>query len=285
MIVMSKNLSAFLMAAIFVGGLFGSLSAQEQRGADEAPRLTPEERREQWTQMRGEAERDRAERLRQFRERRGTAGASDEAVPESYLDQLEFSSVLSMGGETQFTLRNRFEDRTLVLTEERGRNGVEVVEFDRAANALTVSHEGETRTLHLRASRVAALAEQPSERDLRRQMWEERREQIQRFRETWREAAETSPELREIEAQFRDLGGDFRQNRAALQEAEPGTPEYQRLRQREQEMREEFRLLAEYSMLEVRRNPAFAEEDVGSVHGMMRGMMVGEDRREGRRGR
>ncbi len=160
-----------------------------------------------------------------------------------------------------------------------------MVEFDSEQSALTLRHEGETRTLYLQRSRVVELDEsQRGEQDSRREMWEDRRERFRQFRETWQQAAEHSPELREIEGQFRDLAGDFRETRSALRDAEPGTPDHERLRVQEQEMREEFRLLTEYSILEMRKNPAFDPQEVESLQGMMRGMMFRGERGEGRRG-
>lgn len=260
---------------------------------ESAPSLTPDERRARWEEMRGASDEERRQRMEQWREaREGRAEETPEgAAPERYIDQLEFRSILSLGGVTQFSLRNPYENRTLTLSTEEGRNGVEVVEFDAESNALTISHEEETRTLYLRTSRVAEMAvatNEDEERGSRREQWEARRQRFEEFRAAWDKAAEDSPELREIQTQFRELGGAFRQNREALRAAEEGTPEHQRLQEQEREMREEFRLLGEYSMLEVQRNPAFAEQDVDSLRGMMRGMAWrsgDDDRRGGERGR
>lgn len=294
---MSRYLPILVAFAVLAGGSSAWLTAQgaPSSNPDETtaapPRLTPDERRARWDEMRGNSDEDRQQRMsqwRQDREARSDQATPREPAPENYIDQLEFRSILSLDGVTQFSLRNPYENRTLVVSAQEGRNGVEVVEFDADTNSLTIRYEGESRTLSLQSSRVAEMAvPQQDDPNRRREMWEARRERFQEFRATWDRAAETSPELREIQTQFRELGSDFRQNREILQAAPEGSPQHQEAQAREMEMREEFRLLSEYSLFEVRRNPAFAQEDVEAIQGMMRGMMWrSEDGRrgEGRRG-
>jgi hypothetical protein len=289
---MNRYLSAFVALAVLVGGTPSWLPAQETPDSNtEAtsvapPRLTPDERRQRWEEMRGNTEEERRQRMaqwRQNREEREAQATLQEPAPENYIDQLEFRSILSLAGVTQFSLRNPYENRTLVVSAQEGRNGVEVVGFDADSNSLTIRHGEETRTLSLQTSRVVEMAApQQNDAGSRREMWDARRERFQEFRATWERAAETSPELREIQTQFRELGSDFRRNREVLQAAKEGSPQHQQAQARELEMREEFRLLTEYSMLEVQQNPAFAPEDIESIQGMMRGMMWRSD--EGHRG-
>lgn len=293
-----------IFAILFLAGShsFTLVAREAQRDSDDGPpRLTPEQRREQWEQMRQLSPEERRARLQELRENRGRGEESlpelpaPQTPPENYLEQLELRSITTVDGVTEFGLHNPYENRTFLVSAEEGRHGIEVVGFDAAENALTLSHDGETRTLYLQSARVAELDQASDGAGDRRQMWEDRRERFRRFRETWEAAVDESPELQEIQAQFRELVGDFRENRNALRAAEEGTPEHDRLRAQEQEMREEFRLLSEYSLLEMKKNPAFKEEEIESLEGMMRGMMFrgsrGEgdrddgDRGDGRRGR
>lgn len=287
---MIRYLFAIIAAAALTGGFSSTLSAQEapdsagERATETAPRLTPEQRRAQWQEMRNGSAEERRARLEELREARRAASVEDgQAEADSYLGRLEFRSIVSIGGVTEFTLHDPETNRSLVVSTEEGTNGIEFVEFNAETNALTVSHEGETRTLHLRSARVDALERDRG--DDRRERWEERREQFRAFRERWERAAENSPELREIEQQFEELGGAFRENWEALRNAEDGTPEHRQLVERQRAMREEFRLLSQYSLMEVERNPAFEEQDAEVVRGMMRGMMRGRDGGRGDRNR
>jgi hypothetical protein len=290
---MIRTILGIFVAALFTGGLSSTLVSQEASPdiAVEPPRLTPEDRRSQWEQMRELAPDDRRARLQELRGNRTRGESQAQAEdpvgppPENYLEQLEFRSLRSLDGVTEFGLRNPYENRTFVVSAGESRNGVEVVEFDAEQSALKLKHEGKTHTLYLQRSRVAELdVSQDEVGDQRREMWQERRERFRQFRETWQQAAEDSPELRAIEGQFRELVGDFRENRVALQNAPEGSPERERLQGQEREMREEFRLLTEYSMLEVRKNPAFESNDVEALGGMMRWMMYSGERGDGRSG-
>lgn len=293
---MIRSLVGIFAVAWGLGGFAPALISQEtnQESAGELPRLTPEERREQWEQMRQLSPEERRARLAELRARRG--GEVAETVPEiqppeSYLDQLEFRGIQSLDGVIEFSLYNPYEERTILLSADQGRNGLEVVGFDREQDALTLEHEGETRTVYLQRARVAELSEAESrpdaERDERRERWERRRERFREFRQTWEEAAKSSPELRQIEQQFGELVGDFRENRSALRDAPEGSPEREELQEQERAMREEFRLLSEFSVMEMKKNPAFQAEDVDSMEGMLRGLMFRAGREDGdrRRGR
>lgn len=282
---MTKPSITILAAALFAAGSF--LVAQEAAPAPdganaEAPRLTPEERRERWERLRNLGPEERRAQIEQWREGRGgpSEAALDsgrsESPPENYLEQLEFRSILTLDGITEFSLRNPWEGRTFLISDGNPRNGIEVVEFDAEQGALTLRHEGDTRTLHLQASRVATLedAEQDWTPERRREMWEARRERFQQFQETWQEAVENSEELREIERQFGELVGEFRENRGRMRDMAPGSDEWDQARAQEHQMREEFRLLTEYSLLEIKENPAFEGQDVEALERMMRGMMM-----------
>jgi hypothetical protein len=287
---MIRTTTLLFSAALLAGGLFTSLSAQQARPGTPGenrggPRFT-EEQREAWRNLSPE---ERRERARQWQEQRAPGEAPRPApaadpgpAPEKYIDQLEFRSILSLGGVTQFSLHNPWEGRSFVVTGEQSRNGVEVVEFNEAENSLTIRHEGETRTLALRAARVADLPQdQDMGRGQRREEWEARREEFRVLHEKWRTAVAQSPELQEIDAQFRELGQEFRQTAQALREAGRDSPEGERLREQMRETRQEFQLLSEYTVLKLQDHPDFSDRDRENMQQVVR-MMSG--RGEGRRG-
>jgi hypothetical protein len=281
-------------AALLMGGFFTGLSAQ-QEGEREGRRFSEEQRRE-FMQLSPEERRERARQWREAREggettpQRAQPEVPQEPAPEQYIDQLVFRSILTLDGVTQFSLHNPWENRTFWISQEQGRNGVEVVEFKADENTLTIRHEGETRDLALSSARVAELQEAPNARDSRRQAWEQRREELRELHEKWRSAVAESAELQELDQQFRELGGEFRQTIQAMRELPEDSPERQQLRAQLHEMREDFSLLSEYTVLQLQNNPNFNEQDVDSMQRLVRMMAArGDDSArggwEGRRGR
>ncbi len=303
-----KTILAALAVAIFVGVLgAGTELFSQESGRREAPRLTPEERRSRWNEMRGRTPEQRRARLEELREERLEARPESERVEateeqrtpegsiaddfggaeESLLSRLEFRSVIAIDGVTEFSLHDTLEERTFLISSKEGRNGLEVIEFKPETNALTLRHGEETRTLYLRAARVAEVEQSQqldSEQARRQERWRQRREQFQQFRSNWEQAAAESPELRQIETHFQELMRDYGENRSQLESAADGTPEHAQLREQQQAMREEFRLLTEYSVMEMRKNPAFAQQDVDMLERMLRGMMFRSNRDRNRDG-
>ncbi len=275
-------------SVVLLSGMTLTLTAQEERGraGRDGPRLSPEQRQE----LQELSPEQRRERMRELREARGNESAEPAPAavaaekPEKYVDQLEFRSILSLDGTTQFSLHNPFEARTFWVSAEESRNGVEVVAFDVEKNVLTIRHEGESRELPLSVARVVEMEEEaPAEtREQRRARWEARREEFRQLREKWEAAVAESPELQEVQSQFRELGGEFRDHIRAMREAEEGTPEHQQARAQLREMREEFNLLSEYAKLQLRENPNFTERDLENLGRASRMMAFGDrDRRRG----
>src|SRR5690625_884560 len=293
-----KNKSVIAVFLFFLTGGFSILFSQDF--SDEgAPRLTPEERREQWSRTRGLAPEDQRARLNELRENRlqnrgdladsEAVQAREDVVEETdqeegtWLEQLQFRSIVSLDGRTEFRLHDPVNERAFSVSENESRAGVEVVSFDPEQNALTLRHEGEVRELFLERARVAEMAEPTDREEMRRQRWRQWRERMRDFREKWDQAKVDSPELQAIEAQFEELGADFRRNREALRNAEEGSEERRQLELQQREMREEFRLLTEYSVLELRKHPAFEPEELQGMERMM-GRMMGQRGRRGNRG-
>lgn len=286
------NQSVLAVLIVFLTGSFSVLLSQDN-GPDGAPRLTPEERRERWGRMRGEAPEDQRARLAELRENRlqnreepvtdaasvseaEDLGENVEQEERTWLEQLQFRSILTLDGTTEFRLHDPVDERTFSVSENEGRAGVEVVSFDSEQNALTIRHEGKERQLFLERARVAELTEsdQMSENEeLRRQRWQQWRERMHDFREKWDQAKADSPELQEIEVQYQELGADFRRTREALRNAEEGSEEHRQLQVQQREMREEFRLLSEYSLLELQKHSSFEPEELQGMQRMMGRMM------------
>lgn len=226
-------------------GGWGELSPEERRGWMERFReMSPEERRAAW---------------REAREGRGEA---EPAVAEEPRTGLEFRSVLRLGDETQFSIRDNDGDRTVWLSEGETRGGIRVVSYDEGADILYIEHNGEEKELSLAQSRVVEVTEEEAERERRRELWQQRREQFQEFRERWRTAAEDSPELREIEAHFREAGREMWELRRAMRDADARSRDGRVLQREMRHLQEEMQLLSEYAANEVRRNPAFTEQDI-----------------------
>lgn len=271
-------------AAVLLSGITLTVSAQEER---EAPVIRENRRptsaeREGWREMSPE---QRQERVRQWRESRdegeSTPASKAEAKPEKVIDQLEFRSILTLEGKTQFSLHNPFEERTFWVSAGESRNGVEVVEFKDKENVLVIRYEEETRELPLTIARVVELEDPKGSREDRRARWNARREEYHKLHEKWEAAVAESPELQEVQQQFRELGGDFREKIQALRAADEGSPEQLKLRGEMTEMREEFTLLSEYAQLQLRDNPEFSEDDLENMGRATRMMAFRGDHNRG----
>lgn len=234
----------------------GDDSAVERRERWERLReMSPEERRAAWREARGE------------RQEEATADSTEETRT-----GLEFRSILRLGDETQFSIRDNDADRTIWLSEGEIRSGIRVVSYDEETGILSIDHDGEEKELSLSQSRVVEVTEEGAERERRREQWQERRAEFQEFRQRWRTAAETSPELQEIEAHFREAGGEMRELRRALRDVERGSRDHRVLRREMRTVHEELQLLSEYAAGEIRNNPAFQEQDVAMAERFARMM-------------
>ncbi len=195
-----------------------------------------------------------------------------EAEGSPLIDRIELRSVVSLPGETLFSLHDPESDLTFWIERGQTRNGLEIVSFDSESNAITL-REGELeREVRLSRSRGPDTMEEISDEDRSREEGrEERRQAWREFRERWEQAAEDNPELQEITEHYRELRGEWRNLRSEAREIDRDSAEFEALRERARELRDEQRLLRDYASETITRTPGFTEEDVERANRMLQG--------------
>ncbi len=197
-----------------------------------------------------------------------------EMTESAYLDQIELRSVVSLPGERMFSLHDPVNDRRFWIQTGQTRYGIEAVAFDEETNLLTLRHAETERQLGLAGARIGRgeperevdeRALRQSEREQRLAEREQRHEERDRWRdlrERIRDEAETSTEIAAISEAFTGYREEMRTLRAALQEADRDSPEFQALRAQVLELNESFEDFREAAGDTLAEHPAFSEEDV-----------------------
>jgi len=80
------------------------------------------------------------------------------------LDKLEFRSIAKLSGETTFSLFDPTEKRGFWLTVNQSEGGFTLVEYKEKEDSVVVRHDGRTRVIPLRESKVVAIADAPATR-------------------------------------------------------------------------------------------------------------------------
>ena len=199
-----------------------------------------------------------------------------EAEPSELLDRIELRSVVSLPGETLFSLHDPESDLTFWIERGQTRNGLQIVSFDAQSNRLTLRQGELEREVSLSRSRGPAAMEEVPDRDRARDgrgeaRREQQRQEWREFRERWETAAENNPELQEITEHYRELRGEWQSLRNEARGLDRDSEEFDTVRQRARELRDEQRLLRRYASETITRTPGFTEEDVDRANRMLQG--------------
>lgn len=187
----------------------------------------------------------------------------------------EFRSMVTVGNQTSFSLRDSENGVSFWISEGEVLHGIEIVGFMAEKNALTIYLADEIHQLPLSPSSIAELSQtsptRPSGERLGR---EERRARYREFLATWQEATENSTTLGQLDQEMRALAAEFRETRDARRQADRGTDLRQNLREIEQEIGREIRLVSEYTALQAARTSAFQQQNASEtelISRMLRG--------------
>ncbi len=134
--------------------------------------------------------------------------------PERAIDQWQFISVVRMGGDQQFSLRNPWEDLSFWATLGETREGIRIIGFSPGENALEISDGTDSKQIPLGGSGLHAevdvfeLAQNPEN-------W---KPAFQDFFGKWRLASKTEPSLRELDQQFKVIAAKVSENRNLMRQ-------------------------------------------------------------------
>lgn len=131
------------------------------------------------------------------------------------LDQIEFRGMAKLGGNLEFSLFDPTEKRSFWIGVGKSEGGFSVVEFNEAEGAVVVRHDGRTRTITLRESKVQAMEETPPPRTRAEILAERRADQPVDREERMRELAE---QIRNRRVARRAILGDGEDEEGAVQQ-------------------------------------------------------------------
>jgi hypothetical protein len=191
------------------------------------------------------------------------------------LDRIELRSVVSLPGETLFSLHDPESDLTFWIERGQTRNGLEVVAFDAQTNRIQLRHGEFERELGLSRSRGVAAVE-TSDQDLSRaERREQRRAEWQDFRQRWEEATETNPQIQEITSHYEELQQEWQSLRRDMRGVDRDSEEFDPIRERVRALRDEQRLLNRYAAQAIAQTPGFTEDDVERANRVLQGNQRG----------
>ncbi len=208
------------------------------------------------------------------------ASAEDEAA---YLERIELRSVVSMGPERLFGLRDSETDRNFWLELGSSSEGLHATAFDADRNTLTLRYGESERKLSLSRARLHEIERpepdsepetQPLTREERRELWREQRAHWQALRQRWEAAAKESEEIRDLESRLRSAGEAMRDLMMDTAIAEEGSAEYDRLQERRRELGREFQEIFEESRQVVETHPGFEPGDAEALRRAQRMLPV-----------
>lgn len=207
------------------------------------------------------------------------AAETPSAEDAAYLEQIELRSVVTLRGETLFSISDPENDRTFWISPGETLHGLEVVGHDADEESITLRYGEVERELSLSRSRVRSTpepAEVPGEPGEvlspgeRREQWRAMREDMMAFRERWEAAAEDSPEIQAIEERMRETGEAMREVMMGLAEAEEGSEEHRDLLEQRNELGEAFRQNFRETRAIIEDHPGFEARDIEVMDRMRR---------------
>ena len=207
----------------------------------------------------------------------GGAGSGD------VLENLELRSVISMGGRPQFSLSDRARDISFWIALNETRHGIQVTEYLRDSNQIVVRYDGRTRRIGLSDVEIGPLTTQTQESSQastgvrpafgggERSDQRNPEERMRHILETWDTQIRDNPRLRDIDEHMGEHYREFQNLRQSMwNTTDHDSPEFQRLRERRLELREEMQVLHTLTQREVENNPAFEDIDRGALVATLR---------------
>lgn len=191
------------------------------------------------------------------------AAQRQSASPEEYLQKLEWRGVLSLGDEAEFSFHHADgEGSGFWIRPGQIRGGIEVIDYNIQQNRVTVRRGEAVRTLSLSDAFVKNLEGEVSASPPPlvvidgRQSGEDSGEQKEQplpdgIEGTWQQALEESGQLREIDQQMRKINEDEVRVAESLSSLSEDDPAFSRLKDRQQEIQEQRRVLTEGALTEI----------------------------------
>ncbi len=187
------------------------------------------------------------------------------------LDRIELRSVVSLPGETLFSLHDPESDLTFWIERGQTRNGLQVAGFNAQTNRILLRHGEFERELGLSRSRGTAAAETSNQNPSRAERREQRRQEWQDFRQRWEEATQTNPQIQEITSHYEELQQEWQSLRRDMRGVDRNSEEFDPIRERVRSLRDEQRLLNRYAAQAIARTPGFTEDDVARANRILQG--------------
>ena len=209
------------------------------------------------------------------------------------LESLELRSVFSIGGRPQFSLRDPVRDLSFWIYLNETRHGIQVIEYSRENNQIVARYGERTRRIGLSDAEIVPMStEEPAGaatsglRPAYGGVREERRnpeERMQHILSTWDAHARQNPRLRAIDEHIGEYYQEFQDIRQGLwTTTDHDSPEFQRLRERRQELQEEMQVLVQLTQREVENIPDFEGIDHGAIIATLRYRTMNQPQQEGR---
>ena len=215
----------------------------------------------------------------------GRAGSGD------VLESLELRSVISMGGRPQFSLRDPARDISFWIALNETRHGIQVIEYVRDSNQIVVRYDGRTRRIGLSDIEITPLSTaenseastgvRPAFGGGERSDQRNPEERMRHILETWDNQIRQNPRLRDIDEHMGEYYQEFQNVRQSMwTTTDHDSPEFQRLRERRQELREEMHVLHTLAQREIEDDPAFEDIDRGALVATLRHRHMGSPQRQ-----
>jgi hypothetical protein len=206
---------------------------------------------------------------------RGGSGGGD------VLERLELRSVFSIGGRPQFSLRDPVRDLSFWIYLNETRHGIQVIEYSRETNQIVARYGDRTRRIGLSDAEIVPLGTQEQTdattsglRPAYGGVREEQRnpeERMQYILNTWDAHSRQNPNLRAIDEHISEYYQEFQDIRQRLwTTTDHDSAEFQRLRERRQELQEEMQVLVQLTQREVENIPDFEGIDRGAIIATLR---------------
>ncbi len=217
----------------------------------------------------------------------GQGARGGAAAEGAVLDRLELRSIFAMGGSSQFSLHDPVRDLSFWISLGETRHGIEVTEYHRETDRVVVHYEGRTRAIGLSDAEIVPLEEtaDPENDGGARSAFDTERgdqrnpeERMREIVEMWEREIEGNPRLREIDEHMNEYYREFQSVRQAMwNTTDHDSPEFQELRERRRELREEMQILNRLTQRETAENPAFEEIDQRALLATLRSRHMQRD--------
>jgi len=198
---------------------------------------------------------------------------------QNLIEKLEFRSILSFGGDVQVSLKDPVRDMSFWIRLHESRHGITLINYFPENDQIEVRYGNHTRRIGLKDAEILPIrSEENSQVESQdgiagnqRSSRHDRQEQVRHMIETWDAEAEGNSRLRAIDEHLNEYYREFdalRQRMWATTDHE--SAEFQELRARRQELREEIQVLNNLTLAEIENNPSFEDIDHGSLMATLR---------------